>query len=296
VVATAVFLLGSVLAFGQEKEKVKGFITSRAGDTVIVKSKDGNATTVILTDDTKTIDKKGLFGLDKEVLSNTVLIPGLKVSVEGTVDEQGRVTAKKIVTDGDDLEAAQMIQAGLHPTAEQVATNVNGIAANKAQLAAQGKDIQANQQATAANTQQIQENMKDIEEHTARFKALSEYEVKSELYVKFAVGSTKISAADQQQLKQLAETAKSLNGYMVEVIGYADSTGSAAVNTKLSKDRAHEVVTFLMQQGGVPVRRILAPGAMGEYGATASNETKEGRADNRRVEVKVIVNKGLAGS
>jgi flagellar motor protein MotB len=69
-----------------------------------------------------------------------------------------------------------------------------------------------------------------------------------------------------------------------------------AVNTKLSEDRAKAVVTYLMQQGEVPMRHIVAPGAMGEYGAAASNETKAGRAENRRVEVKVLVNKGIAGS
>lgn len=78
--------------------------------------------------------------------------------------------------------------------------------------------------------------------------------------------------------------------------GYADATGSAAVNTKLSEERAKAVITYLMQQGGVPVRHIVAPGAMGEYGAVATNETKAGRAENRRVEVKVLVNKGIAGS
>ena len=97
------------------------------------------------------------------------------------------------------------------------------------------------------------------------------------------------------QLKQLAETAKTFTGYIVEVTGFADSTGDAAMNTKLSEARAKAVVTFLMQQGGVPVRHIIAPGAMGEYGATAPNETKAGRAENRRVEVKVLVNKGIAG-
>jgi OmpA-OmpF porin, OOP family len=79
-------------------------------------------------------------------------------------------------------------------------------------------------------------------------------------------------------------------------MGYADSTGSAAMNTKLSEDRAKAVVTFLMQQGSVPIRHIVGPGAMGEYGAAAPNETKAGRAENRRVEVKVLVNKGIAGS
>jgi outer membrane protein OmpA-like peptidoglycan-associated protein len=113
--------------------------------------------------------------------------------------------------------------------------------------------------------------------------------------VKFAVGSAKISAADQEALKKLAETAKGLKGYIIEVIGYADSTGAAAMNTKLSEDRAKAVCTFLFQQGGISTRHIVAPGAMGEYGSTG-NETKAGRAENRKVEVKVLVNKGLAGS
>jgi flagellar motor protein MotB len=68
------------------------------------------------------------------------------------------------------------------------------------------------------------------------------------------------------------------------------------MNTKLSEDRAQAVITYLVQQGSVPVRHIVAPGAMGEYGAAAPNETKEGRAENRRVEVKVLVNKGITGS
>ena len=78
--------------------------------------------------------------------------------------------------------------------------------------------------------------------------------------------------------------------------GYADATGGAKMNTKLSEDRAKAVVIFLMQQGNVPVRHIVAPGAMGEYGPAAPNETQAGRAENRRAEVKVLVNKGIAGS
>ena len=79
-------------------------------------------------------------------------------------------------------------------------------------------------------------------------------------------------------------------------MGYTDSTGSAVLNTMLSEDRAKAVITYLVQQGAVPVRHIVAPGAMGEYGAAAPNETQAGRAENRRVEVKVLVNKGIAGN
>jgi OmpA-OmpF porin, OOP family len=307
----AVFFLATVSAFGGngDKARAKGMITSRTGETLIVKTADGNVT-VVLTDGTTTKDDKGLFGLEKQQMSSVVLIPGLKVDVEGTSDDQSRVVAKTITVDGDDLESAEMIEAGLHPTAEQVAANVQaisanqqniaanqqGIASNKVQLAANKENIETNQQNIAANQQQIAANARDIEENTNRFMALSEYDVKGAATVKFKVGSSSISAKDQAELKKLAQTATGLTGYIVEVTGYADSTGSAAMNTKLSEERAKAVVTYLFQQGNVPVRHIVAPGAMGEYGAAAPNETKSGRAENRRVEVKVLVNKGIAGS
>ena len=298
----ALFLLASVYAFGGDKAKVKGMITTRTGETLIVKSGNGT-TTVVLTDDTKTKDNKGLFGLDKSFMSNVVLVPGLKVDIDGTSDDQGRVVAKTITVDGDDLEAAEMIQSGLHPTAEQVEANVQKLEAHSGQLAghdvqlaAHKENIESNQQNIAANRQRIEQNVRDIDENTKRFSALSEYDVKGEATVKFSSGSSKISAQDQEVLKNLAQTASSQTGYIVEVMGYADATGGAAMNTTLSENRAKAVITYLVQQGNIPVRHIVAPGAMGEYGAKAPNETKAGRAENRRVEVKVLVNKGIAGS
>ncbi len=290
-------------AAAQEKAKVQGMIQARTADTIVVKTADGNTTTVVLTDDTTTKDNKGLFGLEKHIMSSSVLIPGLKVKVDGTSDDQGRVVAKTITVDGDDLEASQMIQAGLHPTAEQVAanmqaieTNRQGVAANKVELAAQKQDIGTNAQNIGANKEQIQKNISDIEENTQRFSALADYDVKNQATVNFKVGSSQLDAKDKEALKQLADTAAGIKGYIMEVTGYADSTGNAAMNTKLSEERAQEVVTYLIQQCGVIPRHIIAPAAMGEYGAAASNETKAGRAENRRVEVKILVNKGIAGS
>jgi OmpA-OmpF porin, OOP family len=299
---TALFFLVSVFAFAGDKAEVKGMIIARTGETLMVKSGEGT-TTVVLTADTTTKDDKGLFGLEKQQMGDVVLMPGVKVDVDGASDEQGRVVAKTITVDGDDLETAEMIEAGLHPTADQVAANVQKLEAHRGQLAshdvqlaAQKENIEANQQNIAANKQRIERNINDIEENTKRFTALAEYDVKGEATVKFNVGKSDISATDQETLKQLAQTATGLTGYIVEVTGYADATGSAAINTKLSEDRAKAVITFLMQQGNVPIRHIVAPGAMGEYGAAAPNETKAGRAENRRVEVKVLVNKGITGS
>lgn len=159
-----------------------------------------------------------------------------------------------------------------------------------------GGRASGNQQATEANKAAIEQNIRDTQEATDRFDQLAEYDVKGELTVNFKVGSSTVSSNDQVRLKQLAQSASNLTGYIVEVKGFADSTGNAAMNTKLSQDRAQSVVNYLLQHGGIPIRHIMAPGAYGETYAAASNETAFGRAENRRVEVKVLVNKGIAGS
>ena len=298
-IVVAVVCLAALAAFADD---VNGMIKTRTGETLIVTS-GGTDVTVVLTDDTRTKDDRGLFGLDRQEMSSAVLIPGLKVDIDARKDDQGRLVAKTITVDGDDLEASQMIQAGLHPTAEQVTANVQTLAAhnerigtNEQNIGTNKQNIEANRQDIAVHTQRLQENEKDIEANTQRFMSLADYDVKGEAKVNFDVGSTKISKQDQEELKKLSETAKGLTGYIVEVTGYADATGSAAMNTKLSENRSKAVITYLMQQCQVPMRHIVAPGAMGEYGPAASNETKAGRAENRRVEVKVLVNKGITGS
>jgi len=296
------FLLASTAAFGDEV-RVKGMISGRTGETLIVNGPGGEKRTVVLTDATRVKDDRGLFGLDTQQMDAIVLIPGLKVSVDGTPGEQGQVVAKTITVDGDDLESSQMIQAGLQPTADQVLehekqllAHAQQIGANQQQIAANKEDIETNQQKIAEHKQKIEQNMSDIQTNTQRFTALADYDVKAQATVNFEVGSSKIAAKDQIELKLLANTAIGLKGYIIEVTGYADSTGNAEMNTKLSEDRARAVVTYLMQKGEVPVRHIVAPGAMGEFGSAAPNETAAGRAANRRVEVKVLVNKGITGS
>ena len=314
---TGMYLLVSGWAFADDsKTQVKGMIMSRTGETLVVNGRDGKFT-VILTDDTRTKDDRGLFGLDNDELADTVLIPGLKVKVDGTSDSEGRVTAKTITVDGDDLETAEMIQSGLHPTADQVATNMQmlathqqdistnrddiaanqqNISANKDNIAQNQTDISANRQNITSNRQQIEQNIQDIQATTDRFSQLDDYDVKGEATLKFPVGSSTLSKDGIAQLTHLAETAKGITGYIVEVKGFADSTGNALMNEKLSEERAKRVIAFLIQQGGIPVRHVVAPGAMGEYQPAASNETKKGRAENRRVEVKILVNKGIAGA
>jgi OOP family OmpA-OmpF porin len=293
------FLVAASAFSAAQNVKVKGMISGRTGETLILSTPDGN-TTVVLDDSTKVQQPKGL-GMRKKQVSAAVLIPGLKVSVDGTGDST-KVTAKTITFDASDLQTAEMIQAGLHPTAEQVAanqknisTNQQDIAANQQATATNAKNISANQQATAANKADIDKNIADIEANTKRFSELGDYELKGQGTINFKTGSAKIAPEDQARLADLAQKAKDQTGYIIEIQGYADSTGNAAMNTKLSQARAQAVIDYLVQHG-VPVRHITAPGAYGETDPAASNETSSGRAENRRVDVKVLINKGIKGS
>jgi len=283
-----------------DKTKVKGLITARTGDTIVLKTTDGTSVTVTLDDDTKVQQPKGLVGVRKKQMSAAVLIPGLKVSVDGTSQDATHVLAKSITFDKDDLQTAEMIQAGLDPTKQNVAANQQNIAANQQNISENKQNIEANKQATAANQQNIAATKATVDanavETSKRFSELSEYDTKDQLDVRFASGSTTISAADNEALKKLAHNAVNLTGYIIQVKGFADSSGNAAMNQKLSMERAQNVIAFLLQNCNVPVRHIIAPGAMGEAAPVASNETAQGRAENRRVEVKVLVNKGLSGS
>jgi len=293
------FLVAASAFSAAQNVKVKGMISGRTGETLILSTTDGNVT-VVMDDSTKVQQPKGL-GMRKKQVSAAVLIPGLKVSVDGTGDSS-QVTAKTITFDKDDLETAEMIQAGLHPTGEQVAANQKNIASNQQDIAGNqqatatnAKNISANQQATAANKAEIDKNIADIEANTKRFSELGDYELKGQGTINFKTGSAKIAPEDQARLADLAQKAKDQTGYIIQVQGYADSTGNAAMNTQLSQERAQAVIDYLVQHG-IPIRHITAPGAYGETDPKASNESASGRAENRRVDVKVLINKGIKGS
>jgi outer membrane protein OmpA-like peptidoglycan-associated protein len=291
------------LAYGAsngEKVKIKGVIATRTGETLVVSTASGNVT-VVLTDDTKVQQPKGL-GVRKKEMGATVLVPGLRVTIDGVGDAQSNVTAKSINFDSADLEMSQAIQAGLTPTKQAVNANAQNIAANKQATETNAQGIAANQVQTAANKQEIAANQEQIDAdqqkiqaNTKRFSELSEYDTKADISVNFSVGSSVISANDKAALSKLAQDAVGTTGYIIQVKGFADSSGNAAMNQKLSMDRAQEVIAYLIQDCNVPVRHVVAPGAMGTADPAAPNETAQGRADNRRVEVKVLVNKGLSG-
>ena len=277
-----VFTCAAVIKLSaQDDTNIKGLITGRTADTLLLRTAD-DTQVITLTDSTKVQTPKGL-GLRKQQMSWTSLIPGLKVSVKGTPGPEGHLVAKTITFSKDDLQTASMIQAGLVPTEEKVAANQGNIAKNKESIAVNEANIAANKAEIAANEEEV----------SRRFSDLADYDVKDQSVIYFASGKSTIAQEHKAELFKLAGEASRLSGYIIEVKGFADSTGNASANQTLSKDRAYAVVSYLMQECNIPPRHIVSPGAMGISNPVASNETAQGRSQNRRVEVKVMLNKGL---
>jgi OmpA-OmpF porin, OOP family len=296
--AVCLLSLGSALA--ADKIKGKGVITLRSGNNLTVETDDGT-TTVVVTPDTKVQHPIGL-GARKKQVGQEVLIPGLKLKFEGTGD-WAQLTAETITFDQDDLSIAKVIQAGLNPVAQQQAKNIETyqankkltdaeIAANDAAIAAHQQEIDAGKQAIAANQQGIQEVAQSTQK---RFSDLATWYVKGLATVYFEVGDSVLSKESKQEIATLANQSLTYTGFVIEVRGYADSTGKLEDNQQLSKERAQAVVAYLLQDCHVPVKNITAPGAMGESHPAASNETAYGRTENRRVDLKLLVNKGVTG-
>jgi len=283
-----------------QKTTVKGLIVGRNGPDMIIQTQNGNIT-VTLNDYTQVQAVQGAFGFRHSDMGLTALVPGLPVEVQGE-QSAGQLIATTVKFKASDLKTANEIQAGLTPTEQQLSATQQQEQANQQQIQAQQQQMQGQEQQIQANQARIQANREREEKTQAeeaalakRFGELADYNVMGEATVYFASNSTEISAQAKQDLQALAAKAKGINGYLIQVAGFASATGNAAYNQMLSSERAAGVIAYLQQSCGVALYRVLAPAAMGESNPAASNATPEGRAENRRVVVKILVNKGVAG-
>ncbi len=279
----ALSLLGlsllSIVALA-ENVKTKGIIKARSGDVVIVQTDTEPALNVHLTDSTDVAQFEGALKARNKKMSMAALIPGLPIQVEGPRNGPNDMLAEKIRFKGNDLQQAQAIQAGMH---EQKQLN-----------AEQQAELEKHNAELGGHNEKINSNKAAIEANTARFGQLDDYYIYDEVTVYFGNGKAALDPKYKAPLAELAKKAESVNGYMVEVKGFASAPGSAELNQKLSQQRAENVVNYLQQQGHVPLSRMLAPGAMGESEAENAPEGAD-EAEARKVVVRVLQNKAIAG-
>jgi OOP family OmpA-OmpF porin len=271
----------------EQTVKAEGLIKGRSGELIILQTKENPDLVVELKDGTDVGQVQGMLKARNKKMSMAALIPGLAIKVEGYYLDS-RLIAQTVRFKGNDLKQAEAIEAGMHETKAQAQQNEDELAKQRAELEAQRQALQQQEAKVAANKAAI-------DAAVARFGQLDDYYILDEVTVYFGNGKVKVDPKYTPELMALVEKAKTINGYMIEVKGYASSTGNAASNQKLSEDRANKVTNILLQQGKTPLTRMLAPGAMGESEQVGNTKTPEGEANNRRVVVRVLQNKAIAG-
>ena len=289
----ALALLSPIVA--AQTVKVEGIIKARNGDSMIVQTSNSPDVTVLLTDNTQVGQVQGVFKARRKQMSMAALIPGLAVKVEGTYNQQNQLVAQSVAFKGNDLEDAEKIAAGMHETKVQVQQNQAELEKQNAELKAQNEALQQQQAQLTEHQAKIAANKAAVDAAIARFGQLDDYYIFDEVTVYFDNGRVKVDPKYNPQLLTLADKAKTIDGYMIEVKGYASSVGSVTLNQRLSEDRADAVTNILVQQGHISLTRMLAPGAMGESHQVGNDKTAEGQRENRRVVVRVLQNKGIAG-
>ncbi len=256
------------------KTKVSGIIIRREADTFSV-ADDSNAETVVLLTDRTSVKSKGGFFRSGKDYGVTSLLRGLRVEVEGRGNSDGQLVADKIRFDSGDLKFAKVVDSRVAPVEE----------ANK-RLSGQVEE--------AGELSKLARN--EAGKANERISALDDYNVQDSIAVLFKVNSTIISPEDRKALDELAQKAAATKGYVIEIAGFADSTGNTARNRVLSQQRADAVVRYLQENHDIPLRRMITPFGYGDLRPVADNSSEEGRRQNRRVEVKILVSKGISGS
>jgi OOP family OmpA-OmpF porin len=287
----SVLLAGTSLVFGQvsntqttrdrntnirfipsgAKMKFKGVVIGRDADTFTIRDRSRADYQVLLTDDTS-IKTHGGFLRGGKKYAVTDILRGLIVEVEGRGDSEGQLVADKIRFNESDLRSAITTD-----------TRVSPVEANQERIAGQMDELHA--VAAEARTEAGAAN--------ERISALDDYDVQETVAVNFKVNSAVLSPQARQQLDDLAARAMNAKGFVLEVAGHTDSTGSEAKNFRLSRERAESVIQYLAVNHKIPLRRFITPMGYGKTEFVADNTTAEGRARNRRVEVKMLLNRGM---
>jgi outer membrane protein OmpA-like peptidoglycan-associated protein len=251
---------------------------TRQGDEMLVRQESSNdISSVSLTDGTKIQSPSGLFNIDKKRQDASLLAPGLFVEIHGVGGDHGNLVATRITFSKHAVKVQNSVAAGEVDLREKQAENAAA--------------TQRNLNMINAATRRARDS---IAAFTERIANLDNYVVKMESTVYFASGSFELNDASKQVLDNLVARGQGLKGFMVEVAGYTDNVGDVALNQELSARRVNSVVAYAAEKFNIPLRRFVNPTGLGETQPVGDNNTAEGRALNRRVEIRVLLNKGIA--
>lgn len=290
---------GSRTVASGQKMKLKGVVTRRDADTFTVRDMNG-VDTVVRLDDKTSVKTKGGFLRGGTNYGQTSILRGLNVEIEGRGNASGELAAEKIRFNDSDLRVARAVESRAAPLEERASnteTKLSQVEANAQRLSGQLDELAAVSNAARGGAKAAQETadaaIAGVNATNDRISSLDDYEPQTVSAVNFRSGSSVLSADSKTKLDEIATKALNAKGYVLEVSGFADANGSIARNRALSQQRADAVIRYLVENHRIPLRRIVTPYGFGETNPVADNTSRDGRAQNRRVEIKLLVNKGL---
>jgi len=289
-----------------QKQKIQGVVSIRNGDTFKVRDVDGAETTVLLTATTKVSSH----GISKKGYAVTFIMKGLRLQAQGKGDAEGNLIADWVKFDEQDLRSAQSLEQtdqlalenqkrieAAEQAAREAAEQAKIMQGQIAENTALANDARARADAAQATADAA---FKDAALANNRINGLDDYDTVRTISVLFKVNSSMIDATGKQTIDEAAAWAKgekakgNANGWLVEVVGFADTTGKTEKNRVLSERRSQAVIQYLVGVHGLDLRRLVQPFGFGESKPAADNKTPEGRAKNRRVEIRILQNRGIA--
>jgi len=280
-------------AVAGQKYKVKGVVVAKDSDnSFVVRDQTGVDTRVVLDPSASVKTNGGFFG-GGDKYAPTNIVRGLNLTVEGRGDSSGAIAANKVRFDKDDLMTARAIDTRVTPAEERITAAEQ----NAQRLSGQIDELMAISNAAKGGAKAAQETadaaVAGVNATNKRITDLDDYVVQTTATVNFRVGSSVLSPDAKAKLDELATAASGLKGYMIEVTGYASSDGGTRSNKTLSERREKAVREYLIDNHNISLRRFTPSYGFGELQAVADNSTLEGREQNRRVEIKLLVSRGI---
>ena len=278
-------------AVAGQKYKIKGVVVSKENDSTFIVRDTVGVDTKIVVAPNASVKSNGFFGGDK--YAATAIVRGLNMEVEGVGDSSGSISVNKVRFDKTSLQTAQAIDTRVAPAEERITAAEQ----NAQRVSGQIDELMAISNAAKGGAKAAQDTadaaVAGVNATNKRIGDLDDYVVQTTATVNFKVGSAILSPEAKTSLDQVATTAMTLKGYVIEVTGFASSDGKAKANKVLSERRAQAVKDYLIETHNVPLRRMSTSYGYGDLQAVADNSTLEGREQNRRVEVKLMVSRGI---
>ena len=282
---------------GQKVKKFRGVVTKRQGEMFMMGDTMGGAQTVVIMTPATEVKshKQGLFRGSKEY-GQTYVLRGLRLEVDGVGNSEGQVVADNIRFDEQDLRTAQALKNTLDPIEAETNAKLKAQQEEQERLAGQLAETTAVANQARVDAKKAQDT---ADYANNRINGLDDYDPIKTITVYFVTNSSTLGPKARAAVDEVAAWVKDQpdkKGWVVAVIGYADSTGNTARNRTLSEARANNVIYYLVTKHKMPMQRLVQPFGYGQLEPAAENKTAEGRAKNRRVEIRLMRNKGIAGT